>query len=244
MTCAKVVRRTRIATFLRTLIAKIELRITRIILEPIKLTWQEPPAILGSWIGRSPSGAITIAVCLLQMEWVTGWTRIRNTQPMVIEAGVDLNSSIPRVVNLSLLLYKETCSMPASRLPLRKVKYILQMWFEDDFSIRTIALYAGVGRTTVARMLERAEKAQLTWPLPSDMTDTMLKAVLYPNSSRSARAHRPVPNWAEIHSQLSSQRSLTVAQLWQRYITQHPNGFRYSHFCGLYRAWRLREGIK
>lgn len=154
------------------------------------------------------------------------------------------NSSITGVVILRFLIHKKTCSMPARRLPIRKIKYILELLFNGGFSTRVIATNAGVGRTSVARVLKRAEKALLTWPLPKDMTDTMLEAVFYSNSSRSAKAHRPVPDWAEIHSQLTNQRSLTLTQLWQQYITQHPNGFRYSYFCDLYRAWRLREGIR
>ena len=133
--------------------------------------------------------------------------------------------------------------MPARRLWMRKIKRILELRFGADLSIRMIAFNVGVGRSSVARVLKRAATAQLTWPLPKDMTDTMLEAIIYPNSSQSNTAQRPVPNWAEIHLQMARHRSLTLLKLWQQYIEQHPNGFRYSRFCDLYRTWRLRKGI-
>jgi transposase len=39
-----------------------------------------------------------------------------------------------------------------------------------------------------------------------------------------------------IHRELK-RKHVTLSILWDEYIEQHPDGYRYSRFCELYRAW-------
>ncbi len=88
--------------------------------------------------------------------------------------------------------------------------------------MRAIARIVGVGRSSVSRILDRANVAKLTWPLPEGMSDADLEQILYPRSLPSTP--RPDPDWMEIYKELAKHRSLTLYQLWMEYIEQNPNG--------------------
>ena len=36
---------------------------------------------------------------------------------------------------------------------------------------------------------------------------------------------------------------VTLQMLWEEYIEQHPDGYRYSRFCELYRGWASRISV-
>lgn len=128
--------------------------------------------------------------------------------------------------------------MPTNRVPMRKVKRILELHFVANLSVRAIARSVGVGRSSVSRILERARVVNVTWPPPDTMTDAKLEALLYPVTARGGLVPRPIPNWVEVRQQLATHRSLTLFQLWTEYIEANPTGYQYSHFCELYRTWR------
>jgi transposase len=44
------------------------------------------------------------------------------------------------------------------------------------------------------------------------------------------------PDWNALHRELK-RKHVTLSILWEEYIAVHPDGFRYSRFCELYRAW-------
>ena len=73
-------------------------------------------------------------------------------------------------------------------------------------SAHEIALRLGMARSTVRETLKRADGAGLSWPLPDDMTDGALEAVLYA-SRRSKRGHRRIeePDWALSPSRTEAQ---------------------------------------
>ena len=53
--------------------------------------------------------------------------------------------------------------MPTNRVPMRKVKRILELHFVANLSVRAIARSVGVGRSSVSRILERARVVNVTW---------------------------------------------------------------------------------
>jgi transposase len=119
---------------------------------------------------------------------------------------------------------------------MRKIKDILRLNGACRLSHRQIAGSCGVARSTVAEILRRAEAASLTWPLPDDLTDTELEARLYPMPAAPVSTVRPVPDWATVHQELIRP-GVTLTLLWQEYQAAHPDGYQYSRFCDLYRAW-------
>ena len=70
--------------------------------------------------------------------------------------------------------------MARGRLPMRKVKKVLEYHFDAGRSHRDIAMHCGVARRTVALLVERFESSGLGWPEARDMEEGALEAALYP----------------------------------------------------------------
>jgi transposase len=120
---------------------------------------------------------------------------------------------------------------------MRNIRDVLRLT-AAGMSSRKIAASLSIGATTVIDCLHRARRAGLAWPLPDEIDDAILELRLYP-PPLATKEQRPLPNWAEIHRDLKRP-SVTLQLLWHEYREQHPNGFAYSRFCDLYRAWEKR----
>ena len=89
--------------------------------------------------------------------------------------------------------------------------------------------------------LQRARAAGVSWPLLDDLSDEALEARLFPASTALAeiRARRPQPHWPTIHRELRRP-GVTLQLVWEEHRAAHPEGYGYSRFCELYRAWEGR----
>ena len=128
--------------------------------------------------------------------------------------------------------------MAAERLSMRKIREVLRLRALGQ-SPGAIAQSLQVGQNTVRRYAGRAEAAGLGWPLPPDVGDEALEALLFP-PPRAAGTARPVPDWAEVQRELR-RRGVTLQLLWLEYKAVHPDaGYQYTQFCEHYRRWRDR----
>jgi transposase len=127
--------------------------------------------------------------------------------------------------------------MPGARLPMRNIRDVLRLT-AAGMSSRKIAASLSIGATTVIDCLHRARRAGLSWPLPDGLDDVVLELRLYPPPAVKDE-QRPLPSWAEIHRELKRP-GVTLQLLCQEYREEHPDGYGYSRFCDLYRAWEKR----
>ncbi len=104
--------------------------------------------------------------------------------------------------------------MPGERLSMRKIREVLRLRFAQELSQRAIAGSLGVSAGTVNACLNRARLAGLGWPLPDELDDARLEALLYPPPPQVATEQRPVPDWAVVHRELR-RRDMTLALLWE-----------------------------
>jgi transposase len=120
---------------------------------------------------------------------------------------------------------------------MRKVREILRLKLGAGMPHKAIARSLGIAASTVRMTVERAVAAGLTWPLPDDLSDAVLEERLYGRAgTKQGHRRRAAPDWAMIHRELK-RKHVTLAILWEEYIAQHPEGYRYSRFCDLYRAF-------
>ncbi|NIR43619.1 MAG: IS21 family transposase [Gemmatimonadetes bacterium] len=125
---------------------------------------------------------------------------------------------------------------------MRKIKEVLRLALAEGRSRREIARSLNIGRTTVGEYLSRARAAGLGWPLPEGWDDARLEAELFPPPLPAGTA-RPLPDWEAVHRELANPKKkktgVTLQLLWLEYRATHPeDGYGYSRFCELYRAWR------
>ena len=119
---------------------------------------------------------------------------------------------------------------------MRHIKEILRLKLQNQLSVREIARSCGIPISTVGDYIQRAQAADLTWPLPEGLSDSQLMERLFPPEVITEAAIKPLPNWSYIREELG-RKSVTLRLLWQEYHQVHSTGYGYSHFCELYERW-------
>ena len=128
--------------------------------------------------------------------------------------------------------------MPRERTPMRQVREVLRLSFEQKMSGRQIARSLGVGRTAVREYLQKAQVVQLTWPLPQELNDEALEKLLFSSSTPPDEkpAARALPNFPYLHQELKK-KGVTLQLLWEEYQQANPEGYKYTQFREHYRRW-------
>src|SRR5947209_19495213 len=129
--------------------------------------------------------------------------------------------------------------MPAERVSMRQIREVLRLRFASELPQRAIAKSLGLSQGAVSGYLSRARAAGVSWPLPADLDDVQLEALLFPPPPAIAADQRPMADWAWVHRELRRP-NVTLALLWEEYRAGAPDGFGYSWFCDLYRGWAGR----
>ncbi|MGI4957674.1 MAG: IS21 family transposase, partial [Janthinobacterium lividum] len=135
--------------------------------------------------------------------------------------------------------------MPGERVSMRKIRELLRLRWEHRLSQRRIGQSLRLSQGSISEYLGRARRAGLSWPLPDDLDDERLEALLFPSPPDVPLDQRPVPDWAAVHRDLRRP-NMTLALLWEEYRAGAVNGFGYSWFCDLYREWagRLKPTLR
>ena len=119
---------------------------------------------------------------------------------------------------------------------MRVIREVLRLAWSCGFSQRQISISCRIARSTVHDCILRAKVAKLSWPLPDDLDDTKLEALLYKTMGRPKTDKAPL-DFAYLHKELHSHKGMSLSLLWQRYIERDPDGYQYSYFCELFNDW-------
>lgn len=71
--------------------------------------------------------------------------------------------------------------MPAKRVTMRQIREVLRLRLAVGLSIRQISASTKISVGAIQNLLSRAKAHGLCWPLPDDMDDIRLAALLYPD---------------------------------------------------------------
>lgn len=129
--------------------------------------------------------------------------------------------------------------MPRKRLSMRKIREVLRLRWQCNATQREISVACNIGQSTVSDYLQRSEIAGLSWPLPADLTEADLDAMLFPKAVVKPSECRPVPEWPWVREELRK-KGVTLLLLWQEYERGNPAAYRYSWFSKTYRAWEAK----
>ncbi len=132
--------------------------------------------------------------------------------------------------------------MPAERTTMRQVREIVRL-HGAGVSTRQIGIRVGVAASTVRLTLQRVAAAGLAGGIAPDQTDAALEALLFSGAGKKIGHRRHAdPEWATVHRELK-RKHVTLTILWDEYMARHPDGYRYSRFCELYRTWEGRLSV-
>ncbi len=128
--------------------------------------------------------------------------------------------------------------MATKRWLMRKIRDVLRLQ-ASGLSKRQIAASLSLGPTSVGEYIRRARHADLGWPLPKTLSDAALERRLFPPPRNVPSDQRPQPDWSSIHGELRKP-GVTLSLLWEEYRAAWPDGYGYSRFCDLHRAWNTK----
>lgn len=124
------------------------------------------------------------------------------------------------------------------RLDMLKAREILRLKHELGLSLREIGNACNCGKSTVAEVLERATKENVTWPI--DLSDKQLISLLYPPVVN--KNSPPEPDMKHIFCEMK-RKNVTLMLLWEEYKAEHPDGIMYTQFCERYRKFKKDNKI-
>jgi transposase len=126
---------------------------------------------------------------------------------------------------------------------MRKTREILRLKWLLGRSHREVARSLGISFGVVARTLKRAGDAGLDWPAVQRLKDEELESRLYPGTPGGIPSRtRPLPDCAAIDIE-RRKHGVILEVLHLEYLEKHPDGYRYTQFCEIYRRWLKRHGL-
>ncbi len=86
---------------------------------------------------------------------------------------------------------------------MRHIREVLRLHYSVGMSQRAVARSLGLAQGTISKYVNRARRAGLTWPLPTELDDDVqLENRLFPPLSDRPSNERPHPDWALVHREL------------------------------------------
>jgi transposase len=123
---------------------------------------------------------------------------------------------------------------------MRRIRENLRQRFGDGLGHKAISHRVGAAPSMVRETLRRVAAAELSWPLGEDVSDAVLEVALYRVAGiKTGHRRCPEPYWPAVHRELK-RKHVTLQIVWDEYIAEHPDGYRYSWFCDLYRGWSAK----
>ena len=132
--------------------------------------------------------------------------------------------------------------MATERLSMRKTREILRQKWELKRSHRQIGASLGVSPGSVSSLVSRATGAGLSWAEVDKLSEEALEARLSGGRRGPVATDRPMPDCAYLHVERRKP-GVTLDLLHLEYLEKHPEGYRYSQFCEIYRRWLGRRGL-
>jgi transposase len=124
---------------------------------------------------------------------------------------------------------------------MQTIREILRQKWQLGRSNRAVARSVGLSVGAIGGTLHRARAAGLdSWEAVAAVSDDVLEAQLY--QRRQAPRGRPQPDCAAIHTE-RRQPGVTLQLLHLEYLERHPDGYRYTQYCEIYRQWLRRRGL-
>jgi len=132
--------------------------------------------------------------------------------------------------------------MATERLSMRQIREILRQKRALGLSHRAMASSLRVGLGTISRVVSRAHAAGLDWPQVQALADEALEGRLYGRPEVAGQRQRPALDCAWVHAE-RRRPGVTLELLHLEYLERYPDGYRYTRFCDLYRAWLARRRL-
>jgi len=127
--------------------------------------------------------------------------------------------------------------MTTKKVTMQKIKDILRLKYSANLSIRQISRSLNLSTGVISKYINRADMAELGWPLPEAMTEQELALIMQPKRAVTSSTFAE-PDFNTMQQDLG-QKGMTRQLLWEEYAEVHPgNHYSYSRFTVLFKQWR------
>ena len=121
-----------------------------------------------------------------------------------------------------------------------KYREILRL-HSKGISKRGIAESLKCSRSTIRKVLEKAEVDNICWPLPDDLSDRMLEQKLFGKQARALK--RKMPDFEYVHQEMG-RKGVTLSLLWNEYCEacrmEGSRPLMYTQFCYHYQEYAAK----
>lgn len=121
-------------------------------------------------------------------------------------------------------------------LSMIKIQEIIRLGLQGQ-TYRTITQSCNVSIGVVSKYLNIAKDKQVTYDQIKDLSKDEMFKLFEITSAESINRLKPCPDFKTIHEELKK-KNVTLFLLWEEYIEQNPDGYKYSRYCTLYNQWR------
>lgn len=131
--------------------------------------------------------------------------------------------------------------MSRNRTEVEKIREILRLSLELNFSIRKTAEALHVSKTCVGEYIAEFKRTGVTYEDITRMSDT--EAIeLFEKSNKSANLmYEELSKDFHYYEKELARTGVTLYLLWEEYKHRQPEGFSYSRFCHHYRMWESKQ---
>jgi transposase len=128
------------------------------------------------------------------------------------------------------------------RKSMRRIKECFRLHFEAGLSQNAVSKALSIARSTVGDYFIRFRKTGKVWTDVQQVSDEELEVLIF-GAQKMRQTRQPLPDWEQVHKDLHSKSYITQQVLWREYIDQYPDGYSYSRYSVLYRAWARRHKV-
>lgn len=131
--------------------------------------------------------------------------------------------------------------MPKNKTDVEKIREILRLCLELNYSLRDAAIALGVSKTTVGEYIAEFKRSGLSYQEIIGMSDTEVTELFDKSNKSSNPLYEALSKDFENISKQLKRTGVTLYLLWEEYHQKQEEGFSYSRFCHHYRMWERRQ---
>ena len=133
--------------------------------------------------------------------------------------------------------------MSMRRTTMEKVREIVRLKEVAHLSERAISRALNVSRPIIKKYLAAIEKAGLDFTAIKKMPDETLLEIVADTSPAQSEKYRILASQFPHFAKELKRTGVTLRLLWEEYLKQYPDGFKYSQFCYHFQKWRDSDNL-
>ncbi|MHA1146239.1 MAG: IS21 family transposase [Candidatus Helarchaeota archaeon] len=131
--------------------------------------------------------------------------------------------------------------MSKRRTDVEKIREILRLCMELNYSLRDAAKALGVSKTTVGEYIAEFKRTGLSYQEITGMSDTEIIELFEKSNKSSNPVYDELSKDFENIEKDLKRTGVTLYLLWEEYRQRQEDGFSYSRFCHHYRMWERKQ---